>query len=155
VLPWSAPGLPAGSVQLDFVFGEKLLQEPEPVELPGGGVLLAATPRLSLAWKVSWLVTDAYPQGKDLYDAVLLAERQARAGESLSEELLREALRQSEDWPYFTQSGRLDREDLAELLRYVAWADFVVDHPGLPRDAEVFTTRLLDALEPVLGIQLA
>jgi hypothetical protein len=149
VLPWSVPGLPAGSLQLDFVFGEKLLEEPCLVELPGGGVLQAATPELSLAWKVTWLVSDAYPQGKDLYDAVLLAERHA-----LSQELLREALRQSEEWPNFTASGRLAREDLAGLLGYVLWADFVVDHPELPRAADEFTARLLDALEPALGLEL-
>lgn len=34
----------------------------------------AASPALSLAWKLFWLETDAYPQGKDLYDAILLAE---------------------------------------------------------------------------------
>ena len=32
------------------------------------------TPALSLAWKLLWLATDTYPQGKDLYDATLLAE---------------------------------------------------------------------------------
>ena len=36
VLPWSVPGLPAGQVQLDFVFDERLAEPPEPVELACG-----------------------------------------------------------------------------------------------------------------------
>lgn len=52
--------------------------EPTEVSLSGDGpaaLVLAVTPELSLAWKVQWLITDMYPQAKDLYDAVLLAER--------------------------------------------------------------------------------
>ncbi|MET8575086.1 nucleotidyl transferase AbiEii/AbiGii toxin family protein [Streptomyces sp. NPDC005012] len=156
VLPWSAPDLPdlpdlpAGSLQLDFVFGEELLEEPGLVELPDGAVLRAATPELSLAWKVTWLVSDSYPQGKDLYDAVLLAERH-----TLTRELLAAALRQSEEWPHFTASGRLAREDLAALLGHVLWDDFTTDHPELAGRREEFTERLLDALTPALGLELA
>ncbi|PYC74957.1 hypothetical protein C7C45_03455 [Micromonospora arborensis] len=36
--------------------------------------VLAAPAPLALAWKLLWLATDRYPQGKDLYDAALLAE---------------------------------------------------------------------------------
>ncbi|MFI6986227.1 nucleotidyl transferase AbiEii/AbiGii toxin family protein [Embleya sp. NPDC050154] len=79
VLPWRADGVPSGTVQLDFVFGEQLPSAPEPTEIPrsdGGGthLLLGATPEQSLAWKLLWLIDDIHPQGKDLYDAVLLAE---------------------------------------------------------------------------------
>ncbi|WP_063794564.1 nucleotidyl transferase AbiEii/AbiGii toxin family protein [Kitasatospora sp. MBT63] len=78
VLPWHADGLPGGAVQLDFVFNEPLPMAPETVLLPAldapGARLAAATRELSLAWKLMWLVTDIHPQGKDLYDALLLAE---------------------------------------------------------------------------------
>ncbi|WP_354637494.1 nucleotidyl transferase AbiEii/AbiGii toxin family protein [Kitasatospora camelliae] len=78
VLPWHADGVPGGAVQLDFVFNEPLRVTPEPVHLPAldgpGARLAAATRELSLAWKLMWLVTDMHPQGKDLYDALLLAE---------------------------------------------------------------------------------
>ncbi|MGY0231539.1 nucleotidyl transferase AbiEii/AbiGii toxin family protein [Longispora urticae] len=75
VFPFVTPGLPEGTVQLDFVFAEPLPLPPEPIVLPGlDRPLLAATPALSLAWKLQWLATDLWPQGKDLYDAVLLAE---------------------------------------------------------------------------------
>src|SRR6185503_14258157 len=77
LLPWKADDL-SGWVQLDFVFHEHLPVAPEPAAVPAAGrpsaLLLAATPELSLAWKIMWLVTDAHPQGKDLYDAVLPAE---------------------------------------------------------------------------------
>ncbi|MGR7003196.1 nucleotidyl transferase AbiEii/AbiGii toxin family protein [Yinghuangia aomiensis] len=83
VLPWHADGLPSGSVQLDFVFNERIPHTPEFTRIPArhadhgnaaGHRILAATAAQSLAWKLLWLVTDTYPQGKDLYDAVLLAE---------------------------------------------------------------------------------
>lgn len=73
VIPFSTPGLPDGSVQVDIVFGENLPMAPEPLTVLGVPVT-AVTAGLSLAWKLQWLATDMYPQGKDLYDAVLLAE---------------------------------------------------------------------------------
>ncbi|MEZ0091004.1 hypothetical protein [Streptacidiphilus sp. EB129] len=36
--------------------------------------MLAVTPELSLAWKVTRLVNDIWPRGRDMYDAALLAE---------------------------------------------------------------------------------
>ena len=74
LLPWTADGLPGGTVQLDFVFNERLPVPPEPFEVAPGALLHVATHELSLAWKLKWLVTDMHPQGKDLYDATLLAE---------------------------------------------------------------------------------
>ncbi|MEU8685418.1 nucleotidyl transferase AbiEii/AbiGii toxin family protein [Streptomyces sp. NPDC048611] len=81
VIPWTAAadGVPGGSVQLDFVFTERLPVPAEPTEIRGPEgtapvTVRAATRALSLAWKVLWLVSDEYPEGKDLYDAVLLAE---------------------------------------------------------------------------------
>lgn len=74
VFPFTVDGLPDGAVQIDLVFNEELPIAPEPVEV-AGTILLAAGQELSLAWKLQWLVTDRYPQAKDLYDAALLAER--------------------------------------------------------------------------------
>ncbi|MEY2232507.1 MULTISPECIES: hypothetical protein [Streptomyces] len=59
---------PDGHVQLDFVFDERLPVPPEPAGPACGAVVLAATPALSPAWKVLWLISDRHPQGKDLYD---------------------------------------------------------------------------------------
>ena len=51
VLPWTAPGLPGGQVQIDFVFQERLPTPQSPVEV--AGVRLAAADReASLAWKL-------------------------------------------------------------------------------------------------------
>ncbi|MFD4669428.1 nucleotidyl transferase AbiEii/AbiGii toxin family protein [Lentzea sp. NPDC058450] len=72
VFPFEVEGLPDGAIQIDLVFNEDLPIAPRPLEI-AGTTLLAAGQELSLAWKLQWLVTDAYPQAKDLYDAALLA----------------------------------------------------------------------------------
>lgn len=142
VLPWGAPGLPGGHVQLDFVFNEKLPEAPEPVELPGGAVVQAATPGLSLAWKLMWLLTDVHGQGKDLYDAVLLAERYP-----LRHALLHEVFRLSGEWPYPYREQVL-LEDVVEAVREVEWEHFVTEYPRF-RDAEQeFVDRLVRAVTP-------
>lgn len=73
VFPFDVEGLPQGTIQIDLVFNEEIPLEPEPLQI-AGTTLLAANKELSLAWKLQWLVTDSYPQAKDLYDAALLAE---------------------------------------------------------------------------------
>lgn len=89
-MPWRSEDGPHGTVQADFSFGERLPVEPDVVLVPvpggpddldgteGAGAsrevpLRCATPALSLAWKVHWLLTDDAPRPKDLYDAWLLA----------------------------------------------------------------------------------
>lgn len=78
VFPWSAVDGPPGVVQVDLVFREALPVLPRPVEIPrrsGPPIkLLGVTPELALAWKILWLTWDQHGQGKDLVDAVLLAE---------------------------------------------------------------------------------
>src|SRR5262249_5001085 len=75
VLQFQLTGVPPGFGQVDIVFSEKLPVPPVPVRIPPSMVEVpAATPELSLAWKLLWLETDTWPQGKDLYDATLLAE---------------------------------------------------------------------------------
>ncbi|XRQ12742.1 nucleotidyl transferase AbiEii/AbiGii toxin family protein [Actinomadura welshii] len=80
-MPWEADGELRGTLQIDFSFGKRLRVGPELslVPVPGGAggprevPLYAATPGLSLAWKVHWLLVDRSPHPKDLYDAWLLA----------------------------------------------------------------------------------
>ncbi|MFI8274089.1 nucleotidyl transferase AbiEii/AbiGii toxin family protein [Streptomyces sp. NPDC085929] len=135
VLPWSAPGLPGGQVQLDFVFNERLPAEPEPADVAGVR-LRAATPELSLAWKLVWLATDMYPQGKDLYDAVLLAERCTDPYE-----LIHTVFRESGEYTPLT----------LEAFSEVKWADwdaFRADYPGISGSAASHAERLLTALGP-------
>ncbi|MER6126904.1 nucleotidyl transferase AbiEii/AbiGii toxin family protein [Streptomyces sp. NPDC001795] len=142
VLPWESPGLPGGHVQLDFVFNERLPEAPEPVELPGGAIVQAATPALSLAWKIMWIVNDMHPQGKDLYDAVLLAERHP-----LPYELLHEAFRLSGEWPYpYREKVVLD--DVAEAVGYVEWNHFATEYPQFAEREREFAERLVRAVGP-------
>ncbi|MEE1782451.1 nucleotidyl transferase AbiEii/AbiGii toxin family protein [Streptomyces sp. SP17BM10] len=142
VLPWTAPGVPEGTVQLDFVFTEHLPAEPQRVELPGvDGTLVAATPQLSLAWKILWLVSDNHPQGKDLHDAVLLA-RTAQ----VPYELLRDVFLHSEEswawWPVLPDSiGELE----------VDWDEFAKDHPAFTEAVEAYPAELLASLAPTFA----
>lgn len=76
-IPWKREGVPGGEVQIDIVFGEKLPELPVDLIIPtvsGRYQFQSASKELSLAWKILWLASDYHPQGKDLYDAVLLAE---------------------------------------------------------------------------------
>ncbi|MEU3465497.1 nucleotidyl transferase AbiEii/AbiGii toxin family protein [Streptomyces sp. NPDC006733] len=147
LLPWTAAGTAGGSIQLDLVFNEPL---PVPAELTDlrplgdgpGCRLLAASTDLSLAWKLLWLISDAYPQGKDLYDAVLLAEHTG-----LSYEVLRDAfvlggfegLRPPGQWWFET------------LEVGGEWEHFTTEHPWVQETAEHFTDRLHRALAPLLA----
>ncbi|MCT9104342.1 nucleotidyl transferase AbiEii/AbiGii toxin family protein [Streptomyces mirabilis] len=142
VLPWSAPGLPGGHLQFDFVFGERLPEPAEPVELPGGAIVLAATPALSLAWKLLWVISDTYAQGKDLYDAVLLAERYP-----LPYELLHEVFRLSGEWPH-PYREKILMEDVVKAVGYVEWDHFVTEYPQFAEDEQLFTERLVRAVAP-------
>ncbi|MFG2062523.1 hypothetical protein ACGFIK_14000 [Micromonospora sp. NPDC048871] len=52
VVPFTAPEVPDGQIQIDTVFGERLPCPPEVLVLPGvGEPLLAGSASLSLAWK--------------------------------------------------------------------------------------------------------
>jgi hypothetical protein len=145
VLPWQAPGLPAGQVQLDFVFNEQLPVDPRP-ETVCGVPLLTATLELSLAWKVVWLIDDLYPQGKDLYDAVLLAERGP-----LGNALLQEVFRLSGNELPSGGQEELRLEDLRESLKHLDWNHFVLDYPQFADGRDEYVRRLLAALAPTFA----
>ncbi|MCF2527826.1 nucleotidyl transferase AbiEii/AbiGii toxin family protein [Yinghuangia soli] len=151
VLPWSAPGIPGGLVQLDFVFEETLHVEPEPSAIPlaGGGtaVLLAATPELSLGWKIIWLLTDLFPEGKDLYDAVLLAEWMPLP---LPRDLMGLLIADLEDAQYYAD---VDLDEIRRACDDVDWRGFAADYPGLAVDQEDLVRRLLAALAPTFGAE--
>ncbi|MEU2453767.1 nucleotidyl transferase AbiEii/AbiGii toxin family protein [Streptomyces sp. NPDC012765] len=145
VLPWSAPGLPGGQVQLDFVFNERLPVPPRTAEV-AGVPLQAATPELSLAWKLVWLATDSYPQGKDLYDAVLLAE-QYTAPYELVHTVFRES---GEFFPAVPWVRKLDLDAFC-AVKWADWDTFRSEYPGLPGSAESYAERLLTALAPTFA----
>lgn len=142
LLPWKADGLPGGWVQLDFVFNERLTLAPEATVVPAAGrpstLLLAVTPELSLAWKIIWLLSDIHPQGKDLYDAVLLAEHT-----TLRYEVLRDALEHA-DLEYPGNAVSLERISKIET----DWQQFRMEYPDQPDDDSGYVQRLVAALAP-------
>ncbi|MGX8910123.1 nucleotidyl transferase AbiEii/AbiGii toxin family protein [Streptomyces netropsis] len=149
VLPWTAAeGTPPGTVQLDFVFNETLpapaVRTTVPRRGPGApAVLMAASPELSLAWKILWLVTDRHPEAKDLYDAVLLAES-TRLPYALVQRVLVAAGEYPEGSPLF----------LSHILHQAAeadWFEFRKDHPDFPDDEATFLTRFAVALAPAFA----
>lgn len=146
VLPWTAidDRIPSGTVQLDFVFNESPQQSPQWTEIPrlgrpGPAVrMLAATPELSLAWKLLWLTDDRFPEGKDLYDAVLLAEHCTPTAELL------EAV---SPHTWFAR--------LPDIAGEVDWAEFAKDRPDLTDQRDAFAWRLTVALAPAFPDHLA
>jgi hypothetical protein len=147
VLPWSADGCPGGSVQLDFVFGEQVPEPPEPIEISLGegssATLRAANPALSLAWKLLWLVTDSYPQGKDLYDAVLLAEAMS---EPLSHATLDTVFQLADA---ASEESPVTLERVRKALSKVDWEPFMVDYPWARGGSDDLRQRLLAAIGPM------
>ncbi|WP_019632216.1 nucleotidyl transferase AbiEii/AbiGii toxin family protein [Actinomadura atramentaria] len=145
VLPWAADGLPGGTVQVDVVFGERLAVPPEPVSVPVPGGepvrLPGASRELSLAWKIMWLVDDMYPQGKDLYDALLLAE-----STPLRHRLLLDVFAASEP-------ARAVRPPTFEDVRRIGadWDEFRKEHPDVALDGRAAHARLAALLEPVFA----
>jgi hypothetical protein len=141
VFPWRSVGLPGGSVQVDAVFGEALSEPARMDAIPSedGGCIVVrqSSPAQSLAWKLVWLETDTYPQGKDLYDAVLLAERFP-----LSRNLLTECLRRVELEP---PSGTA-----TEFVRRwnVDWVTFLTEYPWVEGDKQAWLNRMAAAIEP-------
>jgi hypothetical protein len=141
VLPWTCDTTPGGVVQLDFVFNESLPVPPRDVTV-GGSRLLGATPELSLAWKLVWLVTDMHPQGKDLYDAVLLAEHCEMDYETLGAVFI------AAD-PYYAAQP-VGPDVTTEMSADTEWRHFAAEYPHLAgaNDPSELVRRLRAALAP-------
>ena len=144
VVPWLVPGLPVGAVQCDFVFGEALPTPPVETTIPAaaGEAIVARTADLqsSLAWKILWLQTDMYPQGKDLYDAVLLAEHA-----TLPYDVLMATLRRGGEF----RDGELE-PDFA--MKWTPdWANFLLEYPHVGGEAKQWQERLTRALAPTFA----
>jgi hypothetical protein len=141
VFPWRAAGLPGGAVQVDVVFGENLAEPSRHALIPaadGGCVSVrAARPAQSLAWKLLWLETDMNPQGKDLYDAVLLAERFL-----LSRSIMERTFEQAEsNWAISATA--------ADILAWpIDWINFQTEYPWVDGEVGDWQNRLAKALEP-------
>jgi hypothetical protein len=142
--PWYAPGLPPGIVQMDLVYEEDLWLPPVPTAIPSPGgestSILGVTNELALAWRLLWLETDGYPQGKDLYDAVLLAERTP-----LRLHVLSHILHGGDVPPAY----RLQPDFALEWE--VDWDNFKLEYPWVTGEAAEWQQRLNKALEPTFN----
>ncbi len=139
VLPWTCPGTPGGIVQLDVVFNESLPVAPVATTVAGVR-LLGATPELSLAWKLVWLAQDMHPQGKDLYDAVLLAEHCTLDYATLGAVFI------ASD-PYYAGTP-VTPDVTADMSPDYEWRHFAAEYPHLAGDQDDLLRRLRWALEP-------
>ncbi|EPH45060.1 nucleotidyl transferase AbiEii/AbiGii toxin family protein [Streptomyces aurantiacus] len=147
LLPWTAAGTAGGTVQLDLVFNETMPVPAEHTRLRPlgdgpGSTVLAASPGLSLAWKLLWLTNDTHPQGKDLYDAVLLAEHTP-----LDYETVRAA---------FVHAGEDGLRPpgpgwAGELCQYVEWEHFAAEYAWVEPRSQPYEARLERALEPLVA----
>lgn len=143
VVPWQVDDLPVGTLQIDLVFEEAVpenaFRRDRPV-LPDGSEVscLVATPEMSLIWKLQWLLTDMHAQGKDLYDAVILAQIA-----SLSVEELDRQLRSVEpDW----DRGALTLHSIRELR--TEWEHFETEYPWIGGTEQEWLDRLVEAVKP-------
>ncbi|HET6884511.1 MAG TPA: nucleotidyl transferase AbiEii/AbiGii toxin family protein [Pirellulales bacterium] len=144
VFPWRSTGLARGFTQLDFVFQQEMPCAAQRIwiHIEGGGraELWTATPELSLAWKILWLETDTYPQGKDLYDATLLAEHVL-----LPRDLLLRVLEpsrrgsQTAFGPAYIRGWQVD------------WENFQREYPTVTGTASDWQERLVHALQPTFA----
>ncbi|MFG2125902.1 nucleotidyl transferase AbiEii/AbiGii toxin family protein [Streptomyces sp. NPDC048710] len=149
LIPWQSEGMPAGEVRLDFARDELLPEPPVWTLIPRGDgraptAVRTASRELSLAWKLLWLYTDSRDdgraQGKDLYDAVLLAEGE---GASLAPRLLRSVFRRA-------ACGEADALRPGAVERWdVDWAGFRERYPWVRGTAQEWLRRLARALGPI------
>ncbi|GHG70618.1 nucleotidyl transferase AbiEii/AbiGii toxin family protein [Comamonas sp. JC664] len=136
--PWFWEGRVRDSVQVDVVFNEPLLTAPIALTVDAVPVRVASKEE-SLAWKLLWLADDGYPQGKDLYDAVLLAE-----DTSLPPGLLQRVFeaKSSDCWQDEFNQGEF------HFHTRVDWPNFALEHPTLAQgDVDSYWARLKTALQ--------
>ncbi|WP_433756368.1 nucleotidyl transferase AbiEii/AbiGii toxin family protein [Nocardia sp. CA-135398] len=151
-VPWHAPGLKSRAIQLDFATEDILPDERVWTAIPRGDSgpptpVITASRELSLAWKLLWLHTDSTEQncaaGKDLYDAVLLAEcPQTR----LTRRLLRKVLGDKAHG-FGPEAIRGWRVDWGEFAAY-HWARHDMD---IDFDVNTWLQRLAHALSASIG----
>ncbi|MFC9245513.1 nucleotidyl transferase AbiEii/AbiGii toxin family protein [Streptomyces sp. NPDC057136] len=142
LIPWETEGLPPGELRMDFAYDEEMPEAPVRLDCPRGDggpptAISAASPGLSLVWKLMWLAEDWETEGlgaaKDLYDAMLLAEHPLT---SFTRAHLLELEMEVGDW--FTPDSVRDFE--------VDWDAFHATHPWVEGDAAKTAERLERAL---------
>ncbi|MFJ9367137.1 nucleotidyl transferase AbiEii/AbiGii toxin family protein [Nocardia sp. NPDC101769] len=153
-VPWytTGPDAMAGEVQLDFAADQSLPDSPVWTLVPRGDgsapiPCATASPELSLAWKLLWLFTESSTTsdsagireggaGKDLYDAVHLAESPRIR---LTRPLLRRALGEAAD--------DFEADDI--LTWRVQWDAFLENHPNVTGSLQEWLERLAPAVRRI------
>lgn len=151
VVPWYTmdPEPLEGEVRLDFALSETLPDAPiwAPIPRGDGGPptpVVTASRELSLAWKLLWLHSDSDSEegaaGKDLYDAVLLAES---PDVHLTPALLSRVLDYRAN--YFTVRAIADWD--------VKWDAFRYRHPWVEGDLASWLERLAQAVARIMVVR--
>lgn len=134
---------------MDVVFNEPLWSDPVQTFIPNyrdsSKLIWSVNKEVALAWKLLWLETDMYPQGKDLYDATLLAEQT-----HLSLDLLKQILRSSDEWRP-PKDGKLTNE--FPLRWDIDWENFKLEYPWVEGEAKEWQVRLSKALKSTFEIE--
>lgn len=146
IVPWRADKSTFdGTVQMDFVFGEPVTSLPVITDIIISDLppfqMLTASREQSLAWKLLWLATDSYAMGKDLYDAVLLAETTQLELPLLKRTFDAAGTSLTNPWAGFS------KKEFRQL--YVEWEDFQKEYPHITGTRQEWTDRLIAALEPI------
>ncbi|MBC7805530.1 MAG: nucleotidyl transferase AbiEii/AbiGii toxin family protein [Akkermansiaceae bacterium] len=164
IFPWQSAGKASGTIQMDFAFDEVLRVSPSWTAIPNPvgeeTRVWAVSKEESLAWKIVWLEHDAgnttpsqltvgtKPKGKDLYDAVLLAE-----DIFLPMDLLLRVC--AEHYWYMTSanSGNPFGSEAFPLMWDVDWEPFQKEHPKITGWATDWQMRLAYALSPTFSAE--
>ncbi|WP_436770820.1 nucleotidyl transferase AbiEii/AbiGii toxin family protein [Yinghuangia sp. YIM S09857] len=148
--PWEADGGLEGQVQLDFALDEPMAEPPVFALVPRADdlsptVVRTASRELSLAWKLLWLHVDSESEngacGKDLFDAVLLAEL---PDTRLEPPLLRRVFARAA----VPVAGPPSDHDVRNW--HIDWRSFRGEYPRVHGDADAWQARLARAIAPVL-----
>ncbi|WP_327007597.1 nucleotidyl transferase AbiEii/AbiGii toxin family protein [Dactylosporangium sp. NBC_01737] len=133
--PVTVDDAPDAAVMVDVILGDELPVAPELLDVAPGVLMLATPPALALASKLCWLESDANPQAKDLYDAVLLAEH-TTVEPAIVRELLRREIGDDADafGPYAVERWTVD------------WNDLRLAQPHIAGDLDAWKQRLITAL---------
>jgi hypothetical protein len=151
-IPWQVAGLPPGQVRVDFADDDMRSDPPVLALVPRGDggppvVVQTASRELSLAWKILWLQVGSEAvggaQGKDLYDAVLLAEDDQTR---LSPRLLQEILSSGD---VHADTKGFDPNRVHEWT--VAWEQFQAEYPWVQGGVGEWLNRLSRALDSMFA----
>lgn len=117
LIPWRH-GAHTGAVQVDVTFGEEIPGAIESAAI-GPYAVSCVSKETSLVWKLLWLLTDTHPQGKDFFDAVLLAKHVQLSVPAV--DWLRRAL--GREWP------GLSGDIVPHVLSSENWGHFASEFP--------------------------